>query len=279
MSAIEKFGRFARKPLADKWAAINATFFHAERRRLHRLLTGRHSPPRVLQSGEKMYVAYRPDSDCLFNCHPEIMQLSEKWITDNLNNVGDLPRLYALLLNVKQVLEDDIAGDVAELGVYRGNSAALLSYYARIHRRRVFLFDTFQGFDSRDLVGVDDARPIEFDDTSLARVRDLVGDKDVTFVQGRFPQSIPPDLYVSRFCLAHIDCDLYEPAKAALEFFYPRISPGGLLIMHDYGNPHWDGMKRAVDEYSREIPERPTIFGDKSGTAMIRKCVKTRPAG
>jgi hypothetical protein len=276
MSAIQKFGRFARKPLADKWAAINATFFHAERRRLHRALIGPHAPPRVLRSGGKMYIAYRPDSDCIFNQHPEIVQLSEQWITDNLiNNAGDLPRLYALLLNIKQVLNDGIGGDMAELGVYRGNSAALLAYYARIHRRRVLLFDTFQGFDRRDLVGGDESRPIEFDDTSLARVRDLVGKRDVRFVQGRFPQSIAPDLFMSRFCLAHIDCDLYEPAKAALEFFYPRISPGGLLIVHDYGNPHWDGMKRAVDEYCCEIPEKPIIVGDKSGTAMIRKCMKT----
>jgi O-methyltransferase len=102
-------------------------------------------------------------------------------------------------------------------------------------------------------------------------VRDLVGDKDVRFVQGRFPQSIPPDLYASQFCVAHIDCDLYEPAKAGLEFFYPRLSPGGLLIVHDYANPHWDGIKRAMDEYCREIPERPLVFGDKSGTVMIRK--------
>jgi len=90
-------------------------------------------------------------------------------------------------------------------------------------------------------------------------------------VPGRFPQSIPPELHASRFCLAHIDCDLYEPAKAALEFFYPRLSPGGLLIVHDYANPYWQGIKSAVDEYCRQIPERPIVLGDKSGTAMIRK--------
>jgi O-methyltransferase len=56
-----------------------------------------------------------------------------------------------------------------------------------------------------------------------------------------------------------------------MEFFYPRLSPGGLLIVHDYANPHWDGIKRAVDEYCRLIPERLVVFGDKSGTVMIRK--------
>ena len=159
MSLIEKFARFARKPLADKWAAIKATtFFHAERQRLHGLLTGPHAPPRVLQSDEKMYIAYRPDSDVFSKCHPELAELSEKWIKNNvMNNAGDLPRLYALILNIKQILNEKILGDIAELGVYRGNSAAFLAYYARLYRRTVLLFDTFEGFDHRDLVDVDES--------------------------------------------------------------------------------------------------------------------------
>ena len=60
-------------------------------------------------------------------------------------------------MNIKQVLDDRIAGDMAELGVYKGNSAALLAYYARMYHRVVLLFDTFEGFDRRDLVGVDES--------------------------------------------------------------------------------------------------------------------------
>lgn len=275
MSVIERFARFARKPLSDKWAVIKATFLEAgaaERRRLHRLLTGPHAPPRVLQSGERMYVAYRPDSEFVFNRHPELAKLSDKWIQGNVtNNAGDLPRLYAIVFNIEQIMNDKVPGDIAELGVYRGNSAAFLAHFARKYRKGVVLFDTFEGFDRRDLVGIDGPKAIEFGDASIDQVRDIVGVEGVTFVQGWFPQSIPPDLYTSLFCLVHIDCDLYEPAKAALEFFYPRLSPGGLIIVHDYANPYWGGIKRAVDEYCRHIPERPVIIGDKSGTAMIRK--------
>lgn len=267
------FARFARKRLPDKWMAVKATFEH---RRLQGLLTGPHALPAVLQSDERMYIAYRPDSDVFSKRHPEMAQLSEKWIANNVvNNAGDLPRLYALILNIKQVLDENIMGDLAELGVYRGNSAFIFSYYAQIYRRKVVLFDTFEGFDHRDLSGSDESKGVEFTDTSLDHVRDLFNDKAVRFVQGRFPQSIPPDVYASRFCLAHIDCDLYEPAKAGLEFFYPRMSAGGLLIVHDYANPHWGGIKRAMDEYCCKISERPLIFGDKSGTAMIRKSVTT----
>ena len=282
MSSIEQFARFARKPLPEKWAAVKATFLQpnaAEQRRLHALLTGKHAAPSVLQSAEQMYLAYRPDSDFHFERHPEMAMLSKQWVKSNVkNNAGDLPRLYALIFNVKQIMEENVPGDMAELGVYKGNSAAALAHFARQNNRRLFLFDTFAGFDRRDLVGTDRQKDIEFADTSLDQVRTLVGEDAATFVQGRFPESIPSNLFEARFSVVHIDCDLYEPAKAGLEFFYPRLSPGGLLIIHDYGNPYWPGIKSAVDEFCRGIPERPLVFNDKSGTAMIRKASMSEQA-
>lgn len=269
MSFVGNLSRFARKPLPGKLASIKAA---VERMRLYRLLSGRDAPPGIFATRQKTYVAYRPDSDVEFGKYPELSEISKKWVTNNvLNNAGDLPRFYAFIINIRQILEDRVAGNIAELGVYKGNSAALLAYYARISRRELVLFDTFEGFDPRDLVGFDASKTNEFKDTSLARVRKLVGDEGVRFIQGRFPSSIPSGLYEMRFCFVHIDCDLYEPARAGLDFFYPRLSPGGLLVVHDYNNPYWNGVKRAVDEYCITIQERPILLGDKSGTAMIRK--------
>ena len=202
MSFAGRLLGFIQKPPSEKWAAVKATFFHAsdiERRKLHRLLVGPRALPRVLRTDERLYVAYRPDSDVIFKHYPEMAELSEKWAKNNINAAGDLARLYELVMNIKQVLDDNVAGDVAELGVHRGNSAAILAHYAREYKRTVFLFDTFEGFDRRDLVGIDKSKSIEFTDTSLKEVRDLVGEERVRFVQGRFPQSIPPDLHELRF--------------------------------------------------------------------------------
>src|ERR1700693_3100026 len=77
-----KLKRFAQKTPPEKWAAIKATFgltFGAsaearERRHLYRLITGAHAPPSVLKAGEKIYIAFRPDSDVNFSRHPEITQ-------------------------------------------------------------------------------------------------------------------------------------------------------------------------------------------------------------
>ena len=245
---------------------------YAELRRARWLLSGKYGSPAVLRSKERIYVAYRPDSDVAYSMYPEILQLSEAWTKGNEeNNSGDLPRLYTLILNVRQILEEKVPGEMAELGVYRGNSAAVLAHYARASGKHLFLFDTFEGFDRRDLRSNDEGRPIEFEETSLNLVKSVVGEDSVTFVKGWFPQSTPANVQHLQFCVVHIDCDLYEPAKAALEFFYPRLSPGGLLIFHDYANPSWDGIKRAVDEFFSRAAERPVIFGDKSGTAMVRR--------
>ncbi len=131
-----------------------------------------------------------PNSDVAYSMYPEIRQLSEAWTRDNEeNNSGDLPRLYTLILNVRQILEEKVPGEMAELGVYRGNSAAVLAHYARASGKHLFLFDTFEGFDRRDLVSTDEERPIEFGQTSLDLVKSVVGEESVTFVKGWFPQS------------------------------------------------------------------------------------------
>src|SRR5215469_2600279 len=81
-------------------------------------------------------------------------------------NSGDLPRYYFLKLVCDQILTERITGDYAELGVYKGNTAALLADLARRTGSRAYLFDTFKGFASDDLVEIDRNIKIEFADTS-----------------------------------------------------------------------------------------------------------------
>ena len=96
------------------------------------------------------------------------------------------------MLNIKQVIADGIEGDFAELGVWRGNTAAVLAHYAANSGRKVFLFDTFQGFDSKDLKGIDAAQQMQFADTSVDLVKEVIGThSDVCeFERGYFPDSL-----------------------------------------------------------------------------------------
>jgi hypothetical protein len=277
MEQRSKLRSFLKKTNRDKAAAIRATIRSRVRRIKHgddgsSAVTGALALPRVLDARHRLYLAYRPDSDYDFDRHPELRSLSANWIAGNVtNNAGDLPRLYMLAFNIKQVLAEKVLGDFAEVGVYRGNSAAMLAYYGRQERRDVFLFDTFSGFDESDLVGIDGNKGQAFTDTSLALVKKNVGDEGVFYLKGYFPATVTAEVSARRFAIVHLDCDLYEPIKAGMEFFYPRLSPGGLFIVHDYGNPHYDGAKRAVDEYLASTCESVILAADKSGTALIRK--------
>lgn len=216
------------------------------------------------------YLAYFPDSLPSF---PNAPDLYRKWIRGNkINNNGDAPRFMALLLNLRQLEKDNIPGDFAELGVWKGNSAALLADSAARSNRRLFLFDTFAGFDKRDLVGKDTSHKHAFADTSLDYVRATVEHPEITtYLKGFFPDSLTDEVRQSRFALAHIDCDLYAPMKAALEFFYPRMPVGGMLILHDYSSGTWCGATQAIDEFCAATREFLSLWPDKSGTAMIRK--------
>jgi hypothetical protein len=272
-----RLAHFLAKPTHEKVAAVWATTKYAFK--LGRqpepddiLARHRWAAPAAIKTGLPFYAALRPDSDLSHHKYPEIGTLSELWTHKNeKRNASDLPRLYSLVLNIQQTLEENVAGDFAELGVYRGNSAAVLAHYARKSGRNVFLFDTFEGFDAKDLVGVDRSHAMEFDDTSLASVREFVGEENVRYIPGYFPASVPPELDRAQFSVVHLDCDLYEPIKAGMNFFFPRLSPGGMMIVHDYANPHWKGVSKAVDEFLAARPERPVLMPDRSGTAIIRK--------
>jgi hypothetical protein len=216
-------------------------------------------------------IEYRPDFHRVKG-FADYRPLRRAWMRGNrTNNGGDLTRFYALYLNLSQVLADGVPGDLVELGVYKGNSAAVMANLGRKAGRRTYLFDTFEGFDARDLKGIDKHYPKLFADTSLPYVRNFVGEEMVTYVKGFFPDSLTHMDGPRQVAVLHIDCDLREPMKAALEAFYSAVSPGGIIIMHDYSSGYWTGLTTAVDEFFCDKPEKPVLIPDKSGTAIVRK--------
>lgn len=220
------------------------------------------------------YISYQPDSYSISNEHPEFKYLFEKYILNNhLNNSGDIPRLWALILNIKQIISEGISGDFAELGVFRGNSSAILAHYASIFHRKVYLLDTFSGFDRRDFVGTDENAEVHFSDTSIELVKNTLGDTldSCNFIPGYFPESISNELSTSIFSIVSLDCDLLIPMKEALDFFYQRMTKGGIFLIHDYSSGCWTGVKEAVDEFCAKNNEFIILIPDKSGSAFIRK--------
>jgi O-methyltransferase len=135
---------------------------------------------------------------------------------------------------------EKVAGDMAEAGVYRGATAALM---LSASGKRLHLFDTFEGlpesenqFEKGEWTG------------SESDVRKNLGKwvERLEFHRGLFPASAT-GLEDLRFSFVHLDLDLYESTRAALEWFWPRLALGGAILSHDY--PLSEGVVRAFHEF------------------------------
>jgi predicted O-methyltransferase YrrM len=145
---------------------------------------------------------------------------------------------------------DRIAGDVAELGVAFGASAKLLRMRLPAGKH-LHLFDTFKGLPGTTAADGTRFHAGEFE-ASLEDVRRYVGTERVTYHAGLFPATAET-LSDCLFSFVHLDADLYESTLAAFQFFYGRLSPGGMVLCHDY--PSAPGVVRAVEEFFRDKPD------------------------
>ena len=185
-------------------------------------------------------------------------------------NYPDKVRFFNWWLQIERLKRNEIRGSFAELGVYKGDSARII--HLMDTERTFHLFDTFHGFTEEELkseIGTAATyRPSDFADTSLEKVRKKIGkSENLVFHLGIFPATTS-GLEKERFALVNIDADLYHPTKNGLEFFYPRLLPGGVILIHDY-NEKWDGVVRAVNEFSLTIPEHLIQIPDMEGSIMI----------
>lgn len=153
-----------------------------------------------------------------------------------------------------------VRGDVAELGVYKGGSAKLLSlvFRRRACEKRIFLFDTFAGMPEPD-PEKDLHFQGDFGDTSVQDVLGFLGEcSNITLLKGQFPETFH-SVADYRFCYVHVDCDIYRSVMECCQFFFPRLAPGGIMIFDDYGFISCPGAKLAVDEFFSDKPE-PLVY-------------------
>lgn len=192
----------------------------------------------------------------------------DRGVHESIAVSDDYFRYATLGLALQRVLDEEIPGAVAEVGVWRGKTSAFLHRLAP--ERRLYLFDTFEGFPARDLPP--EARDARFNYTSVAAVRRRVGPSPNVLIRPGYVPDVLEDVGHERFAFVLLDLDLPAPTRASLEFFYPRLSSGGYLIVHDYNNDEsgW-ACKHAFDEFLADKPERVVELGDVWGSALIRR--------
>jgi O-methyltransferase len=183
---------------------------------------------------------------------------------------GDYARLATFGAALSRLSREAVDGAMAEVGVWRGDTSVLLNRLAP--QRELHLFDTFGGFDERDLNDASDSDAVRFRDTSVEFVRGrLPRDAHVTLHPGRVPETLAA-VADERFAFVLLDLDLHLPTVAALDFFYTRLAPGGFLFLHDYNSPESDwACKRAMDAFITDKPERLVDVCDTFGSVLLRK--------
>ncbi|WP_462316294.1 TylF/MycF/NovP-related O-methyltransferase [Methanobrevibacter sp.] len=184
--------------------------------------------------------------------------------------------------NYSEVLDyRGIKGNVAEGGVYEGRFTRVLS---RIFPdRKLYLFDTFEGFDIRDVT-------IDQNNNYSTNIREgmytpsksidsiinsLSHPENVICCKGYFPESAKE--IDDSFVFVNLDFDLYKPTLEGLRFFWPKLVKGGVILVHDYFNAQgiieedrYTGIRAAVTEFSAEAGISYMPIGDTMSVAFIK---------
>jgi O-methyltransferase len=152
-----------------------------------------------------------------------------------------------------------VDGDLAECGANVGRGSFLMLAANQSNAKHLYAFDSFEGLS--EPIGADrpdDQRARAWKAHEFA-VDENVARNNLRAFEGRFSllRGWIPDRFEEvadcRFSLVHIDVDLYEPTRASVEFFWPRLNPRGLVICDDYGSRRCPGARKAMDEFADSV--------------------------
>ena len=143
-------------------------------------------------------------------------------------------------------------GDIAEVGVYAGSSTRTICEAKG--DKRLHVCDTFAGLPdpTSEDHGVERQGCFACDLESIRAY--LAGFPNVEYHVGFCPDSIRGVLDDTKFCFVHLDVDLYSSTKQCLEWFFPRLVPGGIILSHDYSL--LDGVRQAFAEFTADRREQ-----------------------
>jgi hypothetical protein len=155
--------------------------------------------------------------------------------------------------------------------------------------RRIWLYDTFSGMTAPTAKDIEEATGVSAADLmnstdlgdgnnvwAFATMADVVSNLSLTgypmenfhLVEGDVAQTLMHDI-PEQIALLRLDTDWYESTRVGLEVLYPRLVPGGICILDDYG--HWAGARNAVDEYFAGLGTRPLMLPiDYSGRIFFK---------
>lgn len=201
----------------------------------------------------------------------KVKYFGEIWPSRAHTMIG-IPRLDNLQYCVETIIDEQIPGDLIETGVWRGGAAIFMRGILKafqVSDRRVWVADSFEGLPPTDASFHEADAALQLDRFSdLAVSLEVVSanferygllDGQVVFLKGWFRDTLP-DVPIEHLAVMRLDGDLYESTMDALVNLYPRLSPGGFVILDDYNAVA--GCNDATDSYrqSMNIDEPLTLI-------------------
>jgi hypothetical protein len=230
--SIGRYEGSIRRPLSFLWGRIRAVGASLLRRKSMMLVRDDLFDPKARHEGYD---------------HPTLLGFTMVGIR-RLENVQEC---------IEDVIRNNVPGDFIETGVWRGGTTIFMRALLKLHGitdRTVWVADSFEGMPvpSSDADGADLSHQTYLR-VSIDQVRrnfEKFGllDDQVRFLQGWFHDTMP-NAPIERLAILRLDGDLYSSTLPVLRNLYHRVSPGGYVIIDDYG---WGGCRRAVSEFLQE---------------------------
>jgi len=171
------------------------------------------------------------------------------------------------------VMRKGIEGSVAEGGVFQGDFAKEINRV--FPNKKLYLFDTFEGFNEKDIVIEKQNNFSQFDAKHFCTTNEqlvlakLLYPQKVVIYKGYFPETAQG--IEDKFCFVNLDFDLYAPILAGLNFFYDKMVNNGVILVHDYFNDNYKGVREAVSDFEkmRGKPLSMLPIGDGFSVAIL----------
>ena len=219
------------------------------------------------------------DTFAAFNPIRQYNLEAQKWRIDpqsrpmTLLSIGQLEMIEEAVLDLNQ---RNVPGDFIEAGIWRGGAIifmrALLKAYG-IDNRQIIAADSFEGIPQNVTFKHD---PVDtWQDRWTASLDEVNGnierlgllDERIEFLPGYFADSLSA-VEKRDFALVRLDSDSYESVMTSLEHLYPRLSPGGIIIIDDW---HLVGCRFAVDAYRKEYDITEEIVARDGNAYWIKR--------
>lgn len=190
-------------------------------------------------------------------------------------NIGIDRRIEALRLCADIINENKIQGAVAEAGVFEGDFAMYMNMFFK--NRKLYLFDTFEGFENDKLKGNVDVCWKKWMEDNYSFVssgiesimKKMFYPENCIFKKGYFPDTT--EGINEKFCFVNLDMDIYQSTIDGLEYFWAHLVKRGIIFVHDYFSWNCPGVRKAVDEFCAKYSIGFGCVPEINGTIMIVK--------